>query len=123
MHRIVTTNHPFTQFLIDQADQRKLSARKFAAFAGINHEVITRFMNNAPSDEVGYPSLSTLRKLSDATNVSLLTLIALAFPGGTNLDINTNIRLLAEQIAQLSPADRVLVEGFIRDALAKRAQK
>lgn len=123
MYKVVTNNHPFTQFLIDQMEQRKLSARKFAGFTGVNHEVITRFMNHAPSEDVGFPSLQTLRKLSDATGVSLLTLIGLAFPDTAHLDMDISIRLLAEQIAQLPPEERALAEGFIRDALAKRAQK
>ena len=120
---VIVTTHPFTQFLLDQADQRKLSIRQFAKFLGVNHEVITRFMNSAPSEEVGYPSLHTLRKIAGATGVSMLTLFDLVFPDDDNLDIAVEARLLAEQITHLPPEKRALAEGYIRDALGQRGKE
>lgn len=113
----------FTQFLNEQMRQRDLSARKFAELIGVNHAIINKFANAEPSDEIGYPSIHTLRKLSAATGTSLLALIGLAFPDIENAEADTDARLLAEQITQLSPEDRAVAEGFINDALSKRAQK
>jgi len=104
------------EFLNDQLDDRKMSVRAFGDLVGVSHEVITRFRNSDPSDEVGYPSLQTLRKLSDGTGVSLNTLIQISYPELRRVDIDIDARLMAEEIAQLSPDDRRIVEKFIRNA-------
>jgi len=113
----------FTQFLNDEMRRRDLSARKFADFIGVNHAIINKFANAEPSEEIGYPSIHTLRKLSAATGASLLTLISLVFPDADHVETDLDARLLAEQITQLSAEDRSVAEGFINDALSKRAQK
>lgn len=113
----------FSQFLNDEMKSRDMSARKFAEYAGVNHAFINRYANGEPSDELGYPSIHTLKKLAAATGVSLLSLIELAFPDVENADADISARLLAEQIKQLTPEDRAVAEGFIRDALSKRVQK
>lgn len=113
----------FSQFLNEEIRRRDMSARKFADLVGVNHAIINKFVNAEPSEEIGYPSIHTLRKLSDATGVSLLALLALIFPDTGNTAGDIDARLLAEQITQLSPEDRAVAEGFINDALAKRAHQ
>lgn len=104
------------QFLNDQLDTRKMSVRTFGDLVGISHEVITRFRNSDPSDDVGYPSLQTLIRLSEGTGISLNTLIQISYPELRRVDIDIDARLMAEEIAQLSPDDRRIVEKFIRNA-------
>lgn len=123
MRTVQMTRKTFTQFLNDEMRRRDMSARKFAEFIGVNHAFINKYANAEPSEVDGYPSIHTLRKISDATGTSLLALIALVFPDAERITGDIDARLLAEQIAQLSPEDRAVAEGFIRDALAKRSQQ
>lgn len=104
------------QLITEEMKRRNIkSARKFAEFAGINHRVIGDFLNEKGVD----PELSTLVKLSNATGISLVTLLSLAFPEATKVDLDIDARLDAEKISQMPPNKRAIARGYIADAYAK----
>lgn len=123
MYAVQMDIQTLTDFLNDQMIQRQMSARQFAEFVGVNHALINKFRNNVPSEEVGYPAMHTLKKISDATGVSLLSLISLTFPDVKNIGGSIEARVLAEQFSQLAPDDQAVARGFIRDALSKSKKK
>jgi transcriptional regulator with XRE-family HTH domain len=101
----------FGEFILAEMRERDMSAREFARFIGISPTVINKFLNYGEK-EVGYPSVDFLLKLAKATETDVGALMRMLDPELDELD--PQVMVIAQEIANLSPHDRRLVEGFVR---------
>jgi transcriptional regulator with XRE-family HTH domain len=108
------------EFISDELRKRDMSATRFAKIVGVDPSTITKAMrfDNPPE-----PSLEFLVKLSNATSVSLMTLLAIAFPEAEQIEIDTESRLLAERISQLPADRREIAEAFIFGTLMQKGNE
>jgi transcriptional regulator with XRE-family HTH domain len=98
-------------FILAEMRQRDMSAREFARFIGVSHQTVSRFLDYGEKD-VGYPSVDFLLKLAKATETDVGALMRMLDPELDELD--PQVMVIAQEIANLSPHDRRLVEGFVR---------
>lgn len=67
------------QFILEQMNQRDMSARQFADLVGVSNNTISRFVDQTERDP-GNPSAEFLLKLAKATNTNPITVFGLAYP-------------------------------------------
>lgn len=112
--------HPTTlgEFLQMEIKNRHLTIRKFAELVGVNHHSINMYLEHGLKEDTGNPSPDFLLKLSKATGVNVVTLLALTFPEIgealkqlTNVSSTTALRLQA--IEQLPENLREAVDTII----------
>lgn len=97
-------------FINQEMKRRDMSMRQFAEFVDVSHTTISRTLD---PQEPTNPSIDFLRKLAKATGVSFLSLLALVIPEEEMVDIDTNVRVLAERIARLPEHKREMAETFL----------
>jgi transcriptional regulator with XRE-family HTH domain len=104
-------DYTLRDFLLSEMSQRDMSAREFARFIGVSHGTINRFLDYGEKD-VGYPSVDFLLKLARATGTDVGALMRMLDPELDELD--PEVLVIAQEIANLSPRDRRLVATFVR---------
>lgn len=93
--------------------RRDMSARKFAEFLGINHEVVNKFIDLEKSSH-GLPSTQTIVRIAKATNTdpgALLNLIVSDTAGFNFLDADALV--LSQQIRNLPDNIRAAISILI----------
>ncbi len=104
-------------FIDQELHKRQMSVREFAEFVGVTHPTIIKFREHGKKD-VGSPSIEFLIKLAQATNTSLVALLAMAFPDAAPLlAIDPATFILSQRIQKLPPHIRQAID----DLLAKYA--
>lgn len=97
----------FKAFIESEMRQRRMSQREFAEYVGISHQTINRIVaGDAPE-----PSLSVLVRLARKTHTDLCSLIALLYPDESRG--NARARIIAERIAQLTPAQQQIIDNVL----------
>lgn len=105
------------QFIRDYLKTSEMSARKLAERAGVSSRTINKIIDESkPYDEE--PSMRLLLKLAKATNTNVFTLITMAYPEAAAeaeayIGRGVNYALLAEQIENLPPAVRDIIDRLI----------
>lgn len=87
--------------------------RQLAIAAGLDHTTVSKVLRGT------VPALETLVSLSRALNISLITLLKLAYPDLPGIEISADTLVLAERLRQLSPAQREVIDALIRGLLFK----
>jgi hypothetical protein len=101
------------QFIKDEMERKHItSAREFGRKSDIHPKIINAMRNGTPRAI----EIDTLRKLSDFTGTSLMTLIGMVYPEAAQLDIDVDTRLTAERIRKLPPNKQDIARGYITDA-------
>lgn len=104
----------FQKFLQQEMDKRDLSQNAFAALVGVSSGMMS---NHMKQDGTAPPlSLGFLKQVAQATNTSLITLLKLAYPDlprNLLVDLEPDVRLIAERIAKLPPEQREIIDRFI----------
>ena len=102
----------FKDFLQDEIERRRMSARQFAEFVDVAPSTVTRCVDE---QSPAIPGLDFLIKLSTSLNISLPALVELAYPDYT---LKTNpsaaARIMAQQIEQLPQAAQDVIAAIIR---------
>ena len=105
------------EFIEQEIHKRQMSAREFAEFIGVTHPTIIKFREHGKK-EVGNPSIDFLIKLAQATNTSLVALLAMSFPNAAPLlAIDPTAYIISERIQKLPDHIRQAID----DLLAKYA--
>lgn len=87
------------QFILDQMSDRHMSARQFAEFVGVAHTTINRAVDTRKEPK---PSIEFLLSLSKATNVSVLTLLEMAYPDEVKANaVTPSIQVMAQMLSEL----------------------
>lgn len=89
------------EFLQMEIENRHLTARKFAQLVGVNHHSINMYLEHGIKENTGNPSPEFLLKLSKATGVNVVTLLALTFP---------EVGRALEELTQVSSTDALRLE-------------
>lgn len=115
-------------FILAEMQKRNMSARAFAELIGVDHSQVNKFLNHGIKESyagraVGDPSLDFLAKLSQATGVSVYTLIGLVMPNLADVNVDAEARALADQIRRLPPESRRLIDAFIYAALMQNRRE
>lgn len=95
-------------FIRAEMDRREMSQRQFAELCGVSSATLNGYLKGKGID----PTLGTLKKLAKATNVDLVTLIDLAFPGELHLSFPSDVLLLARELTELRESHKA-VYNFI----------
>jgi transcriptional regulator with XRE-family HTH domain len=104
-------------FIDQELHKRQMSVREFAEFVGVTHPTIIKFREHGKKD-VGSPSIEFLIKLAQATNTSLVALLAMAFPDAAPLlQVDPPTLILSQRIQKLPDHIRQAID----DLLAKYA--
>jgi transcriptional regulator with XRE-family HTH domain len=104
-------------FLDQEIHKRKMSVREFADLVGVTHPTIIKFREHGKKD-VGNPSIEFLIKLAQATNTSLIALLAMSFPDAVPLlDVDADTLILSQRIQKLPDH----IRQAINDLLSKYA--
>lgn len=105
-------------FILAEMTKRDMSARQFAAFLGVSHATINKFLDFGAKD-VGYPSIDFIEKLALATDTRLSTIMGLILPHLAERDgDDPDLDLLARQFQGLTPTQRKTVFAMVRGLLA-----
>lgn len=91
------------------------SNRKFAESAGVSPQMINDVVNETPREL----DITSLVKLSNYTNTSLMSLIRLAFPEAVKVDLDIEYLLDAEMMSKLPPEKKAIARGYIASAYAE----
>jgi len=101
----------FAEYLEQEMAYRHMSMREFAGFAGVDHATISRLV----SGETERPSLEVVKNVSDATGITIDTLVDLIFRDRPRRSGESLwARLTAQRIEQLPDNVRDLVETIVR---------
>lgn len=100
-------------FLQLEIDKRQMSARAFARFVGVDSKTINKFLNNDLED-VGYPSVDFLLKLSKATAIDIGSLMGLVDPNVPRIaNIAPDAIITSQRIEQLPDTYREIIDDII----------
>ena len=107
----------FREFLKSEIKQRNVSVREFAVRVDVSHTTILRFIEDNPN-KPNVPTVELLEKLSQATGISLNTLLAICFPDtARQLEIDPEVGLITDSISKLPSGSRQMVLKFVRSLL------
>jgi transcriptional regulator with XRE-family HTH domain len=95
-------------FIESQLHKQGVSVRELARVAGTSHTAISKQMWDDPPE----PTLELLTKLARATGVSVTTLVAMVVSDDAVADAEA--LALAEQIKNLPPDKREMIEALVR---------
>lgn len=100
------------EFIREEMDKRKMSARQFAELLDVAPSTITAHLRNDSRTE---PTLHFLRKLAKQTGVPLASVIAMAFPdvSGEISDIPPDVLLLAIRFNNLPEPIRDVIKRLV----------
>jgi len=104
------------RFIEDEMKKRDMSIRAFARLCDISKTQMASVLNGTQT-----PGLQFIHKLADGTNTNINTIVAFIFPDQSEVD--PEIALLAERIANLSADDRRIAEAFVLGLALKRLQQ
>src|SRR5690242_9101632 len=100
-------------FLQLEIDKRKMSARAFSRFVGVDSKTINKFLNN-DLEEVGYPSVDFLLKLSKTTGIDIGSLMGLVDPNVPRIaSIAPDAIITSQRIEQLPEQYREIIDDII----------
>jgi transcriptional regulator with XRE-family HTH domain len=95
-------------FIAQEIRNRSISQREFARIVGVSNTAIVK----ATSDDPPEPTLDFLTKLARVTGVSVTALVAMVVPDDVVADAEA--LALAEQIKNLPPEKREMIEALVR---------
>jgi transcriptional regulator with XRE-family HTH domain len=95
-------------FILNQVQERKVSIRELARLAGVSHTAVSKQLWDDPPE----PTLELLTKLARVTGVSVTALVAMVVPDDVVADAEA--LALAEQIKNLPPDKREMIEALVR---------
>lgn len=111
-----------SEFLLQEMKRRGfVSARAFADWLGIAHTTINRMLNEKDSSD---PNAKTMAILSKKLDVPIETLFVIAYPeiDDAQLSQDPEALALAQQIVNLPPQERQVIESAIIGMLARIKQ-
>lgn len=95
-------------FIENHLQERALSIRELARLASVSHTAVTKQLWDNPPE----PTLELLTKLARVTGVSVTTLVAMVVADDVVTDAEA--LALAEQIKNLPPDKREMIEALVR---------
>lgn len=95
-------------FILDEIQKRGISGRELARLVGVANTTIQRAIDENPPE----PTLDFLTKLARVTGVSVTTLVAMVVADDVVADAEA--LALAEQIKNLPPDKREMIEALVR---------
>lgn len=106
------TRYTLKEFIIEEMRRRDMSARQFAKVVGVSNTTINRALDSKYTAD---PTLDFLAKLAIATNVSLIALVELSFPGVLEKDQPSPAALImAQKIEKLPSHLQEAIAAIIR---------
>jgi transcriptional regulator with XRE-family HTH domain len=101
------------EFILAELKNKNISLREFARRVGVSSTAIVK----ATSDDPPEPTMDMMVKISRVTEVSVTALVAMCVPDDVVADADA--LALAEQIKNLPPEKREMVEALVRGYLSK----
>ncbi|MCL4254210.1 MAG: helix-turn-helix domain-containing protein [Anaerolineae bacterium] len=112
----------FREFLLNEIQKRDMSIREFASWLGINNSSINKYLD---TKENRVPSLETLAIIAQKTGTPVDVLFGMIYPEVDEkfLRIDAKTMRIAQQITQLPPEKREIVEAFILGTILQQSNK
>jgi transcriptional regulator with XRE-family HTH domain len=106
-----TVSKSLSEFIRDEMNKRKMTARQFAEFLEVAPSTVTTYLRGQETE----PTLAFLRKLAKQTDTPLATVIAVAFPdvAGEIGDVSPHILLLATRLSNLPESVLNIIKRII----------